>query len=51
MVSLLMFLMPRTFKKVGDRVISLFESSSKDRCAVRSVYTFSHVVLPYRLSV
>ena len=33
MVSLLMFLMPRTFKRVGDSVRSLFESNSKDRCA------------------
>ncbi len=31
MVSLLMFLMPRTFKSVGDSVMSLFESNSKDR--------------------
>ena len=33
MVSLLMFLMPRTFKRVSDRVMSLFESNSKDRSA------------------
>jgi SNF2 family DNA or RNA helicase len=32
MVSLLMFLMPRTFKNVGDDVMSLFENSSKNRC-------------------
>jgi hypothetical protein len=27
-----MFLMPRTFKSVGDSVMSLFESSNKNRC-------------------
>ncbi len=34
MVSLLMFLMPRTFKSVGDDVMSLFENSSKNRLCV-----------------